>query len=209
MAAVMIATTVVSTAASVGMQMSAQSKQQQYQREVQQYQRQVQQQQLERRNQQIENANKSLGANYDALGLRYQQEQAAANQALQKNAIDALRTRERFKVAADEAGVTGPSVEASLRDLYGQEARFNTSVETNLDWRQDGLFQQGIALRNQTESSYANAQQISQFDPLPPVQGVDWAGAAAGLASGVAGAYMSDFKIGASGGNTLFNHSYP
>lgn len=178
LAAIMIATTVASTAASVGMQMHTARQQESVRKE------------------QITNANKALAANYDQINLRAQQENAAAGQQLTTNALNALRARGRFRVAADEAGVSGPSIEASLRDLYGQEARYSSAVRTNLDNTVDSLIQQGVAAQNQTESAHANAQQVTP---------VDWAGAIGNLASGVSGAFMSDFKIGQAGGNTMIN----
>lgn len=177
MAAIMIATTVASTAASVGMQMAAQSRQK------------------AQRAQELENARASAVANYDQINLRHRQEREAAGQKLEQNRLGAMQAQARARVAADEAGVAGNSVDQVLRDLYGQEARYNASVRTNLENTSAMLEQQAVGVQNQTQGAMNNAQQVTP---------VDWGGAAAGLFDGVSNAYMADLQIGKAGGKTLF-----
>lgn len=140
-------------------------------------------------------ANEAAVANYDQITLRRTQEQEAASQKVFENRLESLQTTATAQVAADEAGVSGPSVDAFLRQLYGREARFNESVSINLENTQDQLDQQAIAVQNRHTSDLTNRVQV---------QPIDYAGLAGQAVSGVVSAYGADLQIGAAGGSTLF-----
>lgn len=61
-------------------------------------------------------------ANYAELERRRTQEREAASEELTALRRRELKRRERARVSAGEAGVAGLSVDALLRDFYGQEA---------------------------------------------------------------------------------------
>ena len=125
-------------------------------------------------------------ANYDQLERRRQQEEAGASQSLIENQIDALQATETAQVAAGESGVSGISVNALLRDMYGKEARFNDSVAQNFE-------NTSFEIDNQKDNVHRGV--VSSINSLPKPQAVDYGGLAMGAARGGFAAYQNHLKI--------------
>lgn len=131
-------------------------------------------------------AREARDANYDQLHHMYQQEQAAAEQQILENDIDALQATETANVAAGEAGVSGLSVDALLADMYGRQANFRDNVTQNLENKNQQLtFEAGNIDRNY-RSTLAN---------LTPAMRPDYLGTALSTGSGIFGAYKDHLKI--------------
>lgn len=135
---------------------------------------------------QAKNIREATFANYDQLELRRQQEEEAAGQNLTENQIEALKATETAQVAAGEAGVSGLSVDALLRDLYGQEARYRDSVQTNLDYTTQDISHQ---------KDNVHRSGVSQVNSLQPVQRPSFLGAALKTGTGIYGAYNTHLKV--------------
>lgn len=133
-----------------------------------------------------DNAIEARDANYDQLHLMAQQEQAAAEQQIQENDLEALRSTETAKVAAGESGVTGLSVDALLADMYGKSARFEDNVNQNLEARTNQI---GFEMENVDRSYRSTVSSLPQ--PAKP----DYLGATIKAGSGIFGAYKDHLKV--------------
>lgn len=133
-----------------------------------------------------EQAREQMITDYDQMTRMGQQEVAAATQKQNQNQIDAAKARATTRVAAGEGGVGGLSVDALLRDLYGQEATIRDSVNQNLEntTSQLGYERQGV---------YTSG--VNAINSRPIVQRPSALGAALGGASGAYGAYADTLRI--------------
>lgn len=113
--------------------------------------------------QRAENVREATVENYAALQARREEERAAAGQKIEENQREALRARERARVAAGEAGVSGLSVDALVRDLGGQEARFAGAVRQNFD-----AFSAQTEREMEQAERGARAELRSMPEPTPP-----------------------------------------
>lgn len=62
-----------------------------------------------------------------------QEREAAATQSFDAS-LEARRARASNVVAAGESGIAGPTVTSLLGNIYGEEGRFLTRTNKNLDW---------------------------------------------------------------------------
>jgi len=124
---------------------------------------QAQQQQYEAQQQYYKNnreaANKAAVNTYASNQNRALQERAAASQELQKTNTDALRARSTAEVAAGEAGVTGLSVDALIADYYGQEGRYERTLDNNYQMNADYLRGEMDATQAQAEGRINSVEQ--------------------------------------------------
>ncbi|HWJ86588.1 MAG TPA: hypothetical protein VNS12_00780 [Pelagibacterium sp.] len=83
---------------------------------------------------------------YNANLTRVLQEQDAMGAEKAAVSRDARAARARATVAAGESGVSGLSVDALLRDFYGQEGAYTDRLDEQVEWttRQLQYEQQGI-----------------------------------------------------------------
>lgn len=130
-----------------------------------------QQQQYEAQQQQYKNnrieANRAAVDNYASTQNRMLQDQKAASQELQQLNVDALKGRATAETAAGEAGVTGLSVDALVADYYGQEGRFERTLDNNLQMNADYLQGEMTATSHQTAgriNSVSQGQKPSFMD---------------------------------------------
>lgn len=117
-------------------------------------------------------AAKAATANYDQLNLRRSQEREAAVSESFENRVTSLRTQARARVAADEAGVAGNSVEATMRDLYAREAQISNTISTNLERTNDTLDAQGEQISLQQESTVNQAINNQPVPQSPDILGI-------------------------------------
>jgi hypothetical protein len=89
-----------------------------------------------------QNAIADFGRQEAALGKRQAQEADAASAKKFDVSLDAQKARATNAVAAGESGIAGPTVDSLMRDIYAQEGRYNTRVDTNLDWTNDQIQEQ-------------------------------------------------------------------
>lgn len=124
--------------------------------------------------------------NYDQLASMNEQSRASAEQQIMENDKEALQMTERARAAAGEAGVSGLSVDALLRDMYGKQARFTDSVNVNLENQQQQI---DFERRNVTVSAQ------SQLNSIAPVERPNYIGAALKTGDGIFGAYKDHLKV--------------
>ena len=67
----------------------------------------------------------------DALQQQRHQESARSSQAITEHQRDAIRARATAQTAAGEAGVSGLSVDALMRDYHSRELNYIEAVRTN------------------------------------------------------------------------------
>lgn len=104
-------------------------------------------------------ANRAAADNFASTQNRMLQEHAAASQELQAANREAMAGRATAEVAAGEAGVTGLSVDALIADYYGQEGRFERTLDNNLQMQQDYLQGEMTATSHQTAGRINSVQQ--------------------------------------------------
>lgn len=123
---------------------------------------------------------------YDALNEMDQQATEGAVDQINEAQLDGLRARDTALVASSAGGVTGLSVDALMQDLFGQEQRFNESVNVNLDRQRNQFAREGQSMYRQGENIVASMPQPQRPSLL-----------AAGLKAGTSlyGAYDDYFKI--------------
>lgn len=122
-------------------------------------------------------ANTSALNEYDNIGLRYQQEQAAASTELFDARQRALQEAATARTAASESGVEGVSIDKLYQDIDAQSGRVEERLTTNLLYTRDDLL-------SQAKSSAVNAtNQINSvgrgFKVSPLAAGLEIVGAAA------------------------------
>lgn len=116
---------------------------------------QAQQAQYEAQQQHYKNnreaANKAAVNTYASTQNRQLQEAKATSQEMQNLNTEAMRGRATATVAAGEAGVTGLSVDALIADYYGQQGRYERTLDNNYQMQADYL-------RGEMESNQATAE---------------------------------------------------
>lgn len=80
------------------------------------------------------NATTSLMGNYQQAQERQRQEIASASNAIQQRRMEEMRQGASARAAAGEAGISGFSVDALLRDVSAVGARDVMNTTTNRDW---------------------------------------------------------------------------
>ncbi|MER8505694.1 hypothetical protein NKH91_06120 [Mesorhizobium sp. M0894] len=122
-----------------------------------------QQQQYEAQQQYYRNnreaANKAAVNTYAANQNRALQERKAASQEQQNLNVEAMRGRATAEVAAGEAGVTGLSVNALIADYYGQQGRYERTLDNNYQMQADYLRGEMDATQAQAEGRINSVQQ--------------------------------------------------
>lgn len=136
--------------------------------------------QVEANNRAQASINQAARENYAALQLRREQEKAKAGSELEEVQREGLQARERAIVAAGEAGVSGLSVDALVRDFYGQELRYGTRLGTNYRM-----------FSTQIDSDMNRVRQGAQreLNALPTPQKPSFLEPLMGIAGGLFGAY--------------------
>jgi hypothetical protein len=128
----------------------------------------------------------SLIADYEAFDAMDREETQGAAEEIEATRREAMRRRGTVRTAAGEAGVTGLSVDALLRDLHGQEATMRDGVATNLE-RTRSQFQR--------ERTGAAATATRRLRSAPPVQRPSFAATALTTGAGIAGAYNTHLRV--------------
>lgn len=110
-------------------------------------------------------ANENARLNYAQSALRFNQEREAAVGRGLAVAAERRRKVATSRVSAGEAGVGGNSVDALISNLYGQEGRSLTDINTNLTnlATQTDLNNLGI---QSTAQSQRNSVAPGNFNPL-------------------------------------------
>lgn len=127
---------------------------------------QAQKQEYETQQQVYENnriaANKAAVNTMASTQNRILQEQAAASDEAQKLNIESAKGRATAAVVAGEAGVAGLSVDALIADYYGQQGRFERTLDNNLQM-------QTSYLRGEMDAATAQAEgRINSVDQGTP-----------------------------------------
>lgn len=131
---------------------------------VMSYQAQKQQadQQNEYYRQNAEQANAALRSEYAASQNQRLGDRAQADQQLEETDIAAMKARGTARASADQAGVTGLSVDSLVNDFYAQQGRRDQSIDQNYQTASDDI-------RGQMDSQYAQGQQrISSVRRVAP-----------------------------------------
>lgn len=115
-----------------------------------------------------------------ALGKRESQEMDAASARKFDVSLDAEKARATNAVAAGESGIAGPTVDSLMRDIYAQEGRYNTRVDTNLDWTVDQI---------QEQKKGASATMKDRIGSLSDVQAPSFLETGLRIGAGAADAY--------------------
>lgn len=128
--------------------------------------------------------------NYDLVNLSQEQrdnyDQAIAQ--LQSNSINAIRNQGMLRVAFGESGLEGRSVNATLREVSGQESRVADSIRGSY---MDSFY----GLQQQKEMAVLNAD--AQIKGMPTINKPSSSAVMLNIASSMVN--------GASTGNTLYN----
>lgn len=103
---------------------------------------------------------------YNALLTRQRQEEAAASQAINRNAMQAASAAAAARVTAGEAGTAGLSVDALLNEYSRQELGFEQSTIRNQVWNnaQINLSMKGIQAQQQQQLIAAAPKPVQQPD---------------------------------------------
>ncbi|MCW4147919.1 hypothetical protein OM427_00020 [Halomonas sp. 18H] len=188
----MIAATTM-TAISTGAQVYGQ--QQQYEAAVDQAEA---QRNMYKRNRQ--NTYKALGREYGDINTRQIQEQQKATEEKEERTREARSQMARARVSAGEAGITGNSVSAGLRDISGAAARDRSTIDRNLNWTLGQL---------QRQKQSRQTQAVNRINSVPkgqaPSKGAAYAGMASTAASGatqVAGMQPQNNSYGSNSGRS-------
>lgn len=113
--------------------------------------------------QQFQSEMQAYRDNIDASNRQVQQEAEAATEKANRAALEGRKAMSSATVAAGEAGVTGMSVDALMRDLQGQALENVGNIEANYLRRKEGVEMDRINMRNRTVSQI-NAMQT----PMTP-----------------------------------------
>jgi len=135
--------------------------------------------------QQGEAANANAINQFGQIQRRLTEEEAAASLSTQETNIEAAQARARAKVAASAAGVSGLSVDNLIGDIFNQEGRRTSAINTNLEFTQ-------AALADQASSIFAGAQSAVNTS-LRPVQAPGFATAALQIGADSLNAYNTYF----------------
>lgn len=133
--------------------------------------------------QQTENYRQAERDNLARANLQQSQLTQQAGQKINQNNLEARKAIATARVSAGEAGVTGLSLGALLRDLSGQQAGYNDSVMANTENAYAQVEQDKRNIQTQTRSD---------INSLKPVQRPDYLGAAFKIGGAVNSYYNPD-----------------
>ena len=94
-----------------------------------------------------QNATEAAVLDYEQIGLRQMEEDAAASAQLEQSRLEALQARSSAEVAAGEAGVAGQSVNQLLGAISAAQGRNANIIESNLKARTSQLNVEQQAVR--------------------------------------------------------------
>jgi hypothetical protein len=109
-------------------------------------------------------ARESAITQYGQLQQRELQEREASGQKSMQTAMDARALRARALASADDAGVTGLSVDALLRDINGQEGRAQTAIDRNLGF----VTSDSARRRRASTQTLATVRTVCRLREAPP-----------------------------------------
>lgn len=122
--------------------------------------------QAEAQNEYYENnrreANQAAVNTYASQQNRALQEQKAASQQKQEVAVEGLKARSTAEVAAGESGVSGLSVDALVGDFYGQQGRYERTLDNNYAMQSDYLRGEMDATQSQAQGRINSVQQAQK-----------------------------------------------
>lgn len=121
---------------------------------------------------------------YDQIGKARLTERQAAAEEVEGAAVAGMKARATARVSAGEAGVGGMSVEALLRDIYGQEAKIRNGVNQNLDNTESELDMQMRGAQRNTINRMASRTRYAAPNKLAAALKIGTAGAAGFSAGG-------------------------
>lgn len=114
----------------------------------------------------VKNSRQAANNQYEALNTRMEQERIAASQKKQEAAIEGARLRGTARASANEAGVTGLSVDALLSDFYSSEARYGQSVDANVAAQRLYLQGEKKAVQSQSQNQINSVPRGSHPSPF-------------------------------------------
>lgn len=127
--------------------------------------------QVDAQNQQAEqNRLNSLQAMRDeqaAVQRKLSQERAATSTEMFKDQIAAARATSQATVAANEAGVTGLSVDALLGDIKSQYGRQNDALDSNFQMTRGSIGDELIQTHNRAKSRIDSVPYAADASPFP------------------------------------------
>lgn len=123
-----------------------------------------------------ENAISALIDTYGQLQERRQQELEASSEAIQQRRIEERKQLATARVAAGEAGVTGFSVDAILRDIGATASRDVSNIQQNRDWNLAQINQQMRGARAQAKNQIVTMVPGSSVSPWSAVFQIGKAG---------------------------------
>lgn len=121
-----------------------------------------------------DNARKAFESKQNDLTERQTQEIEAGAAEKFDVGLDAAKAKATARVAAGEAGISGLSVDALLRDFAGREARHNDRVDQQTEWTVAQL---------QQEKKGLGFQYKDRVNSMQPGQKPSWADAGLRIAS--------------------------
>jgi hypothetical protein len=108
-------------------------------------------------------ANQSAVNQYAQNNLRIQQEGEAAATDMQKTQVKALQAQGTARAAANEAGVSGISVDSLLADFTRQQDNYDSALHTNVDNTAAQIMESDKGIRsdaqNRINTAFSNIKQ--------------------------------------------------
>lgn len=127
--------------------------------------------QVDAQNQQAEqNRLNSLQAMRDeqsSLQRKLSQEKAASSTEMFKDQIAAAKAASQASVAANEAGVTGMSVDALLGDIKAQYGRQNDALDSNYQMSKASISDELVQTHNRAKSRIDSVPYAADASPFP------------------------------------------
>lgn len=96
--------------------------------------------------------------NLAALGLKRQEDAASASDQLQQAQREAIQARSSAFTAAGEAGISGNSVDALMRDFTARELNFRSNTATNLKSRSGQIDREMLSVQAGAQSQVNQAK---------------------------------------------------
>jgi hypothetical protein len=128
-------------------------------------------------------ANAAYENNMNLAQLRQTQERAAAIQKLLEAQRLSLQGASRMKAQAASQGVTGPSIQALMRDIEGQTARHRHTVMTNYKATSQQMSEEMKGMRAQALT------RVNNRTPIRPVAHPSLMSAGLGIGGNILGHY--------------------
>lgn len=121
--------------------------------------------------QNAENARRSAVNQYGANQQRMMQEQQAAAAEQDQVSREARMAASTANVAAGEAGVSGNSVNNSIRSMYARADQYNAQVGKNLDWTLAQLQSEQAGVQYQAQDRIDSVARPSFADTMLRIGG--------------------------------------